>query len=298
MSDTQCVAFLQWALPRLGMRWGGFRKVRRQVCKRAKRRANELGLPDLAAYRSYLLAHPEEWAVLEGLACITISRFYRDRGTFQFLSSAVLPALAVQVGDRGSDRLDVWSAGCASGEEPYTLAIMWELELAHRFPGLSIRILATDLHPTMLDRARRACFDAASLTDLPEHWREEAFVQHEALYWVRDRYKQAVSIAFHDIRMGLPDGPFDLVLCRNLAFTYFDTGLQRRIGGLLANALRAGGALVVGAHEQLPAGVWGFEPWAGHRTIYRRVTAQSTHSVVSDHAVFRYLPVVPRQHRE
>jgi len=73
MSDMQCVAFLQWALPQLRMCWAGFRKVCRQVCMRAKRRASELGLPDLAAYGSYLQARPEEWTVLDGLACITIA---------------------------------------------------------------------------------------------------------------------------------------------------------------------------------------------------------------------------------
>jgi chemotaxis methyl-accepting protein methylase len=84
MSDSQCVAFLKWALPRLGMRWAGYRKVRRQVCNRARRRASELGLSDLNAYRRYLEAHPGEWAVLDSLTPITISRFYRDHGTFDY----------------------------------------------------------------------------------------------------------------------------------------------------------------------------------------------------------------------
>jgi chemotaxis protein methyltransferase CheR len=156
MNDSQCIDFLQWALPRLGMRWAGFRKVRRQVCNRARRRASELGLPDLAAYRAYLERHPDEWALLDQLTPITISRFYRDRGTFEFLAQEVLPALAAQASERSSDRLEVWSAGCASGEEPYTVAILWEQELADRFPTHAIRILATDVQPAMLARARRA----------------------------------------------------------------------------------------------------------------------------------------------
>jgi chemotaxis protein methyltransferase CheR len=134
MNDSQCIDFLQWALPRLGMRWAGFRKVRRQVCNRARRRASELGLPDLAAYRAYLERHPDEWALLDQLTPITISRFYRDRGTFEFVAQEVLPALAAQASERSSDRLEVWSAGCASAEEPYTVAILWEQELADRFP--------------------------------------------------------------------------------------------------------------------------------------------------------------------
>jgi chemotaxis protein methyltransferase CheR len=273
MNDAQCVQFLQWALPHLGMRWAGYRKVRRQVCNRARRRAGDLGLPDLNAYRTYLDAHPEEWGVLDGLTPITISRFYRDRGTFELLAHDVLPALAAQALGRGRDTLEVWSAGCASGEEPYTLAIIWELELAAQFPELTMRILATDIHPAMLARTRRACFTAGSLRELPEPWRAAAFVREDAFYCLRDPYRQAVTVTSHDIRSGPPDGPFDLILCRNLVFTYFDEDVQHETAVWLVNALRPGGALVLGAHEQLPEELLGVEPWDADRGVYRRVSA-------------------------
>jgi chemotaxis protein methyltransferase CheR len=274
MCDSQCVAFLQWALPRLGLRWDGYQKVRRQMCKRAQRRAGDLGLSDLSAYRTYLETHSAEWAVLDTFTPITISRFYRDRGTFEFLTGDVLPALAAQVAERGSGRLEIWSAGCASGEEPYTLTIIWELELAHRFPDQAIHILATDVHPAMLARARRACFSAGSLRDLPERWRAAAFVHHDGQYRLRARFRQAVTVASHDIRTGPPDGPFDVVLCRNLVFTYFDMGMQHEVGVRVAQALRLGGALVLGAHEDLPATLRGFEAWDAGRRIYRRTVVR------------------------
>jgi len=274
MNDSQCVAFLQWALPRIGMRWAGYRKVRRQVCNRARRRAHELGLPDLNAYRTYLATHPPEWAVLDTLTPITISRFCRDRGMFELLANDVLPALAAQALERGADSLGIWSAGCASGEEPYTMAIIWELELAHRYPAVAIRILATDTHAAMLARARRACFSADSVTELPERWRAAAFVQQGGLYCLRERYRQAVTLVSGDIRTGPPDGPFDLIMCRNLVFTYFDLDLQHQIGAWLARALRPGGALVLGAHEQLPEDLAGLEAWHAARRVYRRMVGQ------------------------
>jgi len=271
MNDSQCVAFLRWALPRLGMRWDGFRTVRRQVCNRVRKRVCELGLPDLAAYQIYLEAHPEEWALLDSLTCITISRFYRDRGVFDFLTQNVLPTLALEARARDADTLAVWSAGCASGEEPYTLAIIWELELARRFPALAIRILATDMHPVMLARARRGCYPSSSLRDVPEKWRSRPFVKRDALHCVRERYKRAVTIVHHDIRAGSPDGPFDLVMCRNLAFTYFDLHVQRAIAARIADSLRPGGALILGAHEQLGADLGRFEPWGAHHGVYRLI---------------------------
>ncbi len=271
MEDSQCVAFLQWALPRLGMRWEGFRKVRRQVCKRLRRRLSELGLPNPAAYRAHLEQHPEEWAVLENLTHITISRFNRDRSVFTCLQREVLPALASGTIARGSNTMEVWSAGCASGEEAYTLTIIWQLALARRFPALTIRILATDLDDAMLARARRGCFTASSLRELPERWRAAAFVKQDRHYCLQDTCKEAVTIARHDIRTPPPDGPFDLVMCRNLAFTYFDLDLQRTTAARLASALQGGGALVLGTHEALPANLDEFEPWRSTERIYRRI---------------------------
>ncbi len=87
-------SFLQWCLPQLRMRWGGFRKVRRQVCRRIRRRMEELNLPDIEAYRRRLSTHPDEWRVLDDLCRVSISRIYRDRRLFEFLSAEGLPALA------------------------------------------------------------------------------------------------------------------------------------------------------------------------------------------------------------
>ncbi|HUS38260.1 MAG: hypothetical protein WBF93_12370 [Pirellulales bacterium] len=87
MKDAECVELLQWALPRLRMRWLGFRKVRRQVGKRVDRRLHQLGLDSVDQYRTYLAVHEGEWSVLNDCCRITISRFYRDRGVFDFLGS-------------------------------------------------------------------------------------------------------------------------------------------------------------------------------------------------------------------
>ncbi|MBV9000963.1 MAG: hypothetical protein JO304_18010 [Solirubrobacterales bacterium] len=268
----RCVEFLQWALPRLGLRWSGFRRVRGQVCKRLRRRILELGLEDLAAYRAYLRAHPEEWAVLEGLTHITISRFNRDRGVFARVADEVLPVLTREAATRGADAVQVWSAGCASGEEAYTLAIIWHLQIARPIPGLALRILATDADDAMLDRARRGCYDAGSLREVPDGWREAAFVRRDGSFWVGTPFREAVRVARHDIRDDPPRGPFDLVMCRNLVFTYFDAAGQRDATTRLAGVLRPGGALVLGKHEALPAGVRGFEPWSPGDRIYRRVS--------------------------
>ncbi len=242
------------------------------MCKRAVRRAAELGLVDLVAYRTYLEQHPDEWRVLDRLTCITISRFYRDKGVFGFLEREVLPRLAVEAIEAGRTRIDAWSAGCASGEEPFTLAIIWRLGTGPRFPELDLRILATDIDQAVLARARRACYRASSLKELPPDRLRTAFVPHDDEYCLRPEYRRAVEVRHHDVRTGVPDGPFDLLLCRNLAFTYFEPVLQRRVCGHLVDSLRPGAALVIGTHEALPERGLGLDPWPGSRGIYRRST--------------------------
>jgi chemotaxis protein methyltransferase CheR len=251
MTDADCVAFLQWALPRLGLRWQGFRKVRRQVCRRVSRRIAELGLSDAGAYRARLEGHAQEWNVLDGLCRVTISRFWRDRAVFESLRDEVLPELGPTV--------SAWSAGCASGEEPYSLV------LAAAEARVKIHVLATDADPALLERARRACYPDSSLRNLPADLRAHAF----AIGRLRPEYRDPVDFRRHDVRDGAPGGPFDLVLCRNLVFTYFAEELERRVGRHLAGSLRPGGALVVGAHEAVPEALYGLEPWPAARGVYR-----------------------------
>jgi chemotaxis protein methyltransferase CheR len=250
MTDAECVVFLQWALPRLGLRWQGFRKVRRQVCRRVSRRIAELRLGEADAYRAYLEGVEEEWDVLAGLCRVTISRFWRDRAVFEALRDEVLPELSP---------VSAWSAGCASGEEPYSLV------LAAAEARVEIHVIATDVDPLLLERARRACYRESSLRDLPAHLRARAFEDGR----LRPEYREPVDVLRHDVRDGAPGGPFDLTLCRNLVFTYFAEELQREVGRHLARSLRGGGALVVGAHEALPERLDRLEPWPAARGVYR-----------------------------
>ncbi len=269
MTDTECVAFLQAVLPRLGLRWSGYRKVHKLVCKRLGRRLNELGLPGLSAYRQLLEDDSSEWAVLERLCHIPISRFYRDRGVFADLEGSVLPTLADAA--RPGRKLACWSACCASGEEPYTLALLWRLRLRQRFPDIALRILATDADAQLLERARTGCYSSSSLKALPPKLRAAAFVNRGRQWCIRDEFR-VVEFLQQDLRREMPPGVFELILCRNSALTYFVPELQRTVMEQLATHLSPGGALVIGIHETLPRQLPGLEPWPGTRAIYRRRT--------------------------
>ena len=270
MTDDECVAFLQWALPHLGRRWVGYRKVRRRVCKKIGRRAAELGLANLAEYRSHLERHPDEWPVLDALTDVTISRFYRDRAVFDLLRDSVLPGLVERSRDAGAGVVRAWSAGCANGEEPYTLAILWDQVVAAGADGPRLEILATDIKQTVLARAERARYPLSSTRDLPDSWRDAAFHRDGNELVLDERFRRAVTFVRHDIRDDPPAGPFDLVLCRYQAFTYFDDDGQRATLREFAQVTRPGAVLVLGGRERPPAEDATFEPVDVKRGVYRR----------------------------
>lgn len=272
MSDAELVDFLQWALPRLRLRWAGFRRVRRQVGRRLRRRLAELALPDLAAYRALLEDRPGEWKRLDALCRVTISRFWRDAATWELLLDEGLPALAELARAEGRDTLRAWSAGCASGEEPGSLLLAWSLGGGAALAGLRLEVLATDTDETLLERARAGTYPEGALRELPAGWREAAFEPAGEDFALRQAFRRGLDLQRCDLRAEGPAGPFDLVLCRNLAFTYFDESLQREVLERLAAVLRPGGLLAVGGHERLPAGPTLFEPWSrGVGTLHRRL---------------------------
>jgi chemotaxis protein methyltransferase CheR len=270
MKDAECVRFLQWVLPRLGKRWPGYRKVRRQVCKRISHRLAELGLADGDAYRRYVLADPQEGERLDHLCRISISRFYRDRGVFDRIESDVLPALARNVLQRKGNRVRCWSAGCGCGEEPYTLTLIWNLAVRQIYPGLSLEVVATDSDRAVIERARHGCYPASSLKELPEPWRAAAFERQGQLYCLKPVFGNSVTFLEQDIRQACPAGKFHLVLCRNLVFTYFSQEVQQEIFSHIDSTLHAGGALVIGVHETLPAEATHYGQWVPNLPIFRK----------------------------
>lgn len=280
MTDAACVSFLQWALPRLGLRWPGFRRVRGQVCKRIVRRLRELGLTDLPSYHLHLEANPHEWQVLDPLCRVTISRFYRDHTVFDFLGSAVLPALAASLREGDENEIRCWSIGCASGEEPYTIALIWHFLMKQRYPPIALRIIGTDADESVIQRAERGCYSLSSLRELPKEWTAKAFTRSTQGWCLADNVKQSAAFFVQDVRREMPEGGFHLILCRNSVFTYFDQDRQREVLGRIQKKLLPGGALVIGIHEKLPEGVTGFRAWKGGRGIFRESDEPATSRIL------------------
>ena len=278
MKDAEGVHFLQWCLPKLGLIWPGYRKVRRQVYKRIQRRLESLSLSTLADYQRHLETHPEEWTVLDSLCWISISRFYRDKSVFQFCEQEVLPSLARQALTQGEPVLRCWSIGCAGGEEPYSLSLLWKLKLQAKFPNIRLMILATDIDEQAVARARRGCYMPSSLKDLPENWLAQGFDHTAEDFCIKPEFREPVTFLKQDIRQATPDGMFHLIVGRYLTFTYFDATLQSNTLQRLTERLRIGGALLIGKDERLPDGEFGLAQWSEKERVYRRTNPVSANA--------------------
>jgi chemotaxis protein methyltransferase CheR len=130
--------------------------------------------------------------------------------------------------------------------------------------------VATDVDAQLLERARAARYAPSSAKDLPPSWREALFEACDGTLVLRDRFRAAVRFERQDLRREAPDGSFDLVLCRNVAFTYFAPPGQRDALARIGARLRPGGALVIGRHEALTDDTVRFLPWEHAPSVFRR----------------------------
>ena len=162
--------------------------------------------------------------------------------------------------------------GCASGEEPYTIALVWRVAVAPSHPGVAIEIVATDADAALIERARRGRYPHASARELPRSLRAAGFDETDDELVIKQDLSRAIDWRVEDLRRAMPDGPFDVVLCRNVAFTYLDEPVQREVGAKIVERLArppAPGVLVIGQHETLPPGL-DLAPLA--RCVHERVS--------------------------
>jgi chemotaxis protein methyltransferase CheR len=224
------------------------------VKARLSKRLRALGLTRFHDYLALVQADPtgnELVAMLDALST-NLTRFFREPDHFVHLEKKVAERVAA-----GPRRLRVWSAGCSSGEEPYSIA-MTLAERIRDWDRWDIAILATDLSTAVLDRAARGQYDAERAASVPPALRQRYFDaegdRHSQTYRIADRLRQKVRFARLNLMGSWPmRGPFDVIFCRNVMI-YFDKPTQSRLVGRFHEMLAPGGTLFVGHSESL-AGV-------------------------------------------
>lgn len=256
--------FLKTTLPYLGLRWRHFRG--KNMRRRIGERLEELGFRSLSEYRSYLLENAEEQRQLCGRLTVTISRFWRNPYVFEALEKSWLPGIVRRLA--AGEPLHMWSAGCASGEEPYSLLVLWEKSFAS--VEHELRLLATDADKRCLERARQGCYPASSFKEMPQWLRDHYLINVNGRFCVPPGFKDRVEWAEHDLIWHPTFPGHHVIFCRNLVYTYFVESLQEEITRRFHQALFPGGLLIVGRKDRLPAGSNGLFRQADH-PIYERV---------------------------
>jgi chemotaxis protein methyltransferase CheR len=189
----------------------------------------------------------EELACIVGELTIGETYFFRQREHFDALRDTVFPELLGR--NRASRHIRIWSAGCATGAEPYSLGILLNLELGNRVAGWEISILATDINTEFLAQARKARYRSWSFRETPDSVKLACFEQHGDTWVLKPEFRRLVSFRQHNLadcesfrNLG---GPFDLILCRNVMM-YFGPELIRKAVAAFYDVLTPGGWLVVG----------------------------------------------------
>ena len=250
-----------------------FREYREStLTRRLGRRLRARGAETYADYARVLDQDPTEYDRLFNDLTINVTSFFRDDVAFKALEEVVLPALigreegeTRRKGDRDRERgspcppvppspclLRIWSAGCATGEEPYSIAMLLLETLGTRVDEFEITVLATDIDAKALDRAREGVFGPKDVEGIRPAWLERYFVAEGEAFRVRPALRQLVTFEVHNLVSDPPYRDLDLVVCRNVLI-YFAPALQTRVLKGFHEGLREGGFLLLGKAE-VPVG--------------------------------------------
>jgi chemotaxis methyl-accepting protein methylase len=221
-----------------------------------EKRLQETGCGSPEEYCGYLEQNPAEEQILRACLYNHFSEFFRDPLTFAMLERSILPELIQKKKNGKRSEIRIWSAGCAAGQEPYSLAILLEEALGNSHPGLTYRIFATDLDETQLDEARLGYYPPAALGNLSLKRSETWFIRQAGGYVVKAALQKNINFSVFDLiqeERGCPPasifGDFDLVLCCNLLI-YYQPGPRTLILDRFEHCLARGGTLVTDAAER------------------------------------------------
>jgi two-component system CheB/CheR fusion protein len=248
-----------------GFDYAGYRRP--TLMRRFQKRMEAVHAESWGDYRTYLETHPEEFSDLFNTILINVTGFFRDRETWDVVASDVIPRLLESRDDDSTIR--VWSAGCASGEEPYSVAMLLAEALGEGAFRRRVKIYATDIDEESLTEAREAVYPAKAVQAVPPRLRERYFVDanHGGGLAFRTDLRRCVIFGRNDLHHDPPISRVDLLLSRN-TLMYFAADVQARILANFYFALNRGGFLVVGKAEALQSGRRFFVPHDLKRRVF------------------------------
>jgi two-component system, chemotaxis family, CheB/CheR fusion protein len=252
--DRSGIDFLQYKMP--------------TIRRRLARLMTAAGIETLSDYGRYLQQNPEAYQRLVSAFLIKVTGFFRDPPLFDYLREQLMPQLIEEARDRERE-LRLWSAGCATGEEAYSLAVMIAELLRDEAEPFNIRIFATDLDDEAITFARRGIYPHEAFEHVPEELVDRYFVRLDDAYEVGKRIRNMTVFGQHDLGQRAPFPRIDLALCRNVLI-YFTRELQHRALQMFAFSVRENGYLVLGKAEMTSPAPEFFKPVHTLLKVFRR----------------------------
>lgn len=242
------------------------------ITRRVKKRIEALNLANLEQYQSYIRNKPAELDRLFETILIGVTEFFRDKNAFDEFR----PQLEQIIKEKDpGEALRIWSVGCATGEEAYSVAMMLhDIGTAH----LNTQIFATDIDEKALKKARRGLYTSESIGNVPQRLLDKYFVEVENGYEIIKQVRQHVLFSKHDITFDPPFVKLDIIICRNLLI-YFKSDLQKDILKIFHYALRPDGLLFLGKSENATIMSELFDQYQDSKKLYRRADGSSQNAV-------------------
>lgn len=218
------------------------------IIRRINHRMHVNGMIQYSDYIRFLKTNTEEVDILYREFLIGVSRFFRDKEAWDILSKQVIPVLIRSRKD--GETIKLWSVGCSTGEEAYSLSILVQEELRKQGKQLDVKIFATDIDKNALERAGRGIFSESIKADIPPELLKKYFVQKGDLYQVKEVIRRPIIFSFHNVTADPGFNRIDLLSCRNLLI-YLNNELQQRVISVLHYALNLHGYLLLGSSESV-----------------------------------------------
>ncbi len=247
-----------------------FRSYRKKMlARRVERRMSLSHFDRCADYLAFLREHPDEVRLLSRDLLISVTSFFRDPEAWRDLETEVIAAL-VRAKEPDTP-VRVWSVGCATGEEPYSLGMLLLEQLAAAQKNCRVQIFATDVDEDALEAARQATYPENISADVSPERLARFFTRvSDSAYQVSKQLRETVTFARQNLITDAPFSKIDLVVCRNLLI-YLEPEVQKKVIALLHFALTEGGFLFLGSSETIGRNIDLFEPVSAKRRIYRRI---------------------------
>ncbi len=266
--DEEFEALLVYIKGSRGFDFSGYKRT--GLMRRVNKQMESVGVGSYSDYVDYLEVHPDEFERLFDTILINVTSFFRDTGSWDYLREEVVPRLLAA--KRSGEPIRLWSAGCATGQEPYSLAMMMAEALGPERFRQQIKIYATDVDNQALAQARAGAYSAREMQSVPDALRDKYFEREDDTYIFQRDMRRALIFGRHDLMQDAPISRIDLLVCRN-TIMYFNAEAQRRIVNRFHFAVSDNSFLFLGKAEMMFTHASLFAPLDLKRRVFQKLPA-------------------------